>query len=130
MGIDALGQADIIGAVSEIVPSGDPSSRSFVVKARLPITRGIRSGMFGRARFAGDEQDILTVARSALISRGQLTGVMVVDPAKRARFRVINPGRQYEDRVEVLSGVDSGERVVIERPDQIQDGSPVSVGVR
>ena len=124
---DALGQGDLVGVVSEIVPSGDPSSRSFLVKIRVPMSPGLRSGMFGRARFAGEQQESLTVPETAVISRGQLTGVMVVDEANRARFRLVKPGRRYGDRIEILSGLEAGERVVLEGPDRIQDGSPVSV---
>jgi len=127
VGIDALRQADAVGIVSEIVPSGDPSSRSFLVKIRVPMSPGLRSGMFGRARFAGEQQECLTVPETAVISRGQLTGVMVVDEANRARFRLVKPGRRYGDRIEILSGLEAGERVVLEGPDRIQDGSPVSV---
>ncbi len=127
VGIDALRQGDMAGTVSEIVPSGDPSSRSFLVKARLPMMPGLRSGMFGRARFPGDQEEALTVPRSAVISRGQLTGVMIVDRSNSARFRVVQPGKKYEDRVEILSGLDSGESIVLEGPDRIPDGSPVVV---
>ncbi len=125
--IDALGQRELAGIVSEIVPSGDPSSRSFLVKVRIPTTPSLRSGMFGRARFAGEQQESLTVPETAVISRGQLTGVLVVDEANRARFRLVKPGKRYEGRVEILSGLEAGERVVLEGLDRIQDGSPVSV---
>jgi multidrug efflux pump subunit AcrA (membrane-fusion protein) len=125
--IDALGQHDLAGTVSEIVPSGDPSSRSFLVKIRVPMGPGLRSGMFGRARFAGEQQESLTVPASAVISRGQLTGVMIADEANRARFRLVKPGKRYADRVEILSGVEAGERVILDSLDRIQDGSAVSV---
>ncbi len=125
--IDALGGSDVAGIVSEIVPSGDPSSRSFLVKVRLPMSPGIRSGMFGRARFAGEQQETLTVPESAVISRGQLTGVIVADQANRARFRLVKPGKRYADRVEILSGLELGERIVLDGLDRIQDGTPVSV---
>ncbi|MFB3905822.1 MAG: efflux RND transporter periplasmic adaptor subunit [Acidobacteriota bacterium] len=125
--VDALGRQELAGIVSEIVPSGDPSSRSFLVKIRLPRTPGLRSGMFGRARFAGSSQEVLAVPESALVRRGQLTGVIVLDEAGRARFRLVKPGKRYGDRVEILSGLEPGERVVLEGLDRIPDGSRVSV---
>jgi len=125
--IDALNHGEMVGTVSEIVPSGDPSSRSFLVKIRLPMTAGLRSGMFGRARFAGDQQQTLTVPASALIARGQLSGVMVLGHENKARFRLVKAGKRYADRVEILSGLEGGERVVLEGLDRIRDGSLVSV---
>jgi len=125
--IDALREGELVGTVGEMVPSGDPSSRSFLVKVRLPMSAGIRSGMFGRARFAGDEQEAITVPESALVSRGQLSGVIVVDQANRARFRLIKPGKRYADRVEILSGVEAGDRVVVEAADRVEDGRLVSM---
>jgi len=127
VGIDALGPGEVKGVVAEIVPSGDPSSRSFLVKVRLPMSAGLRSGMFGRARFAGEQHEILTLPESAVISRGQLSGLMTVDQSNKARFRLVKAGKRYQDRVEILSGLQAGERVVVEGLDRIQDGSLVSM---
>jgi multidrug efflux pump subunit AcrA (membrane-fusion protein) len=125
--IDALGDRDMAGVVSEIVPSGDPSSHSFLVKIRIPMTPGLRSGMFGRAQFPGEKEESLTIPETAIILRGQLSGVMVVDETNRARFRLVKAGKRYADRVEILSGLDAGERVALDGLDQLQDGSSVSL---
>jgi multidrug efflux pump subunit AcrA (membrane-fusion protein) len=123
--IDALGGSEIAGQVAEIVPGGDPGSRSFVVKVRLPGTEGIRSGMFGRARFGADQKQALTVPASALFERGQLVAVYVVDEKDTARLRLVKTGKRHADRVEILSGLRPGERIVVEHPERLQDGTPV-----
>jgi len=124
--IDAVRSEETTGTVSEIVPSGDPSSRSFVVKVRVSNTPGLRSGMFGRARFAGGQQDSISIPQSAIVQRGQLTGVVLVDAANTARFRLIKTGKRYSDRVAVLSGLEPGESIVIENPEQLGEGRLVS----
>jgi RND family efflux transporter MFP subunit len=120
--IDALGGDEIGGTVSEIVPAADPASRSFLVKLQLPATPRLRSGMFGRAAFQTGAAEVMTVPRSGLVERGQLVGVFVLDSSNRASFRLIKPGRTFGDRIEVLSGLNGGERVAAERTDGLQEG--------
>jgi multidrug efflux system membrane fusion protein len=124
--IDALAGRELIGSVEEIVPVTDPSSRSFLVKLKLPQIDGLRSGTFGRASFASGQKELLSVASKAVFQRGQLVGVMVVGESNTARLRLIKTGKRYADRIEVLSGLTPGERVISEAPEQIQDGATVT----
>ena len=123
--IDALAGKELVGVVAEIAPAGDPSSRSFTVKLKLPVADGLRSGMFGRARFAAGQTERLSVPTNAVFERGQLVGVMVVDQSNKARFRLVKTGKRYADRVEILSGLAPGERIITETPSQVQDGTAV-----
>jgi membrane fusion protein, multidrug efflux system len=50
--LDSLGNQTITGKVVQIVPMADPASRTFTVKIDLPSNPQIRSGLFGRGRFA------------------------------------------------------------------------------
>ena len=88
----AAGDGWIDGRVVEIARV-DPASHSFLVKIDLPASAALRSGLFGRARFPGPTRRALTVPTAALIRRGQLTFVYVVDGEKRARLRPISTGR-------------------------------------
>jgi multidrug efflux system membrane fusion protein len=54
------------------------------------------------------------VPASALLRRGELTGVYVLDVAGQARLRQVRAGPMEGDRVEILSGVGEGDRVVID----------------
>jgi len=125
--VDALQGENMTGVVNEIVPSGDPASHSFMVKLRLPANPGLRSGMFGRARFADGRQEKISIPSNAIVQRGQLTGVMIVDDSDKARFRLVKTGKRYADRVEVLSGLEPGQRVVTQGVQQLADGSLVRV---
>ncbi len=119
--IDALGR-EFEGKVGEIVPAADSSSRSFTVKIDLPAEPGLRSGLYGRAAFSTYERQVLTVPASALIEKGQLVGVFVVDSERRARFRLVKTGGQLGDRVEVLSGLKAGDEVVIDPGYEVREG--------
>lgn len=110
--IDALGDQPISGKVEQIVPAADPSSRSFTVKVTLPSNPQIRSGLFGRAQFPRGQRQSILVPQAALVHRGQLDAVYVVDKDQIASLRYITLGKPSTKDVEVLSGLDSGERVV------------------
>ncbi|MDE3155691.1 MAG: efflux RND transporter periplasmic adaptor subunit [Acidobacteriota bacterium] len=111
--------------VAEMARTLDPGGHTFLVKLDLPMQPGLRSGMFGRARFPGETRRALTIPAASLLQRGQLTAVFVVDKEGVARFRPVTTGETSGGRVEVLAGVDPGETVVVGPPPDLQDGSPV-----
>jgi len=129
--IDALGQKPMPGQVSEIVPELDPSSRSYIIKIDLrnpDSPPNLRSGLFGKARFNTGTKQVLTVPVHSVLEQGQLTFVYVVDPAKIAHMRLIQTGKRYGDRVEILSGLSEGDQVVLEPLSAVKDGAAVEPG--
>jgi multidrug efflux pump subunit AcrA (membrane-fusion protein) len=124
--VDSLGRT-LSGTVVDIVPRADPASRSVVVKIRLPYTRGLHSGLYATAQLPDKGESVLSVPASALIYRGQLVGLYKVDESNHATFRLVKTGRHLGDRVEVLSGVSPGDRVVVEPSDSVRDGSPLEI---
>lgn len=89
-----------------------------------------------------DASGRLYVPRAALLERGGIPGVFVLQapapspppvagpdgaPLARARFRMVRPGRAVEGRVEVLSGLEAGERLVLGGLEEVLDGSPIVV---
>lgn len=125
--LDSLGRT-LEGRVAEIIPAADPSSRTVTVKLDLPADPGLRSGLFGRARFPAGERQALLVPIAALVERGQLIAVYVVDADDVARLRLVTAGTRHADRVEVLSGLAGGERVVVEGAPRVSDGARVAPG--
>jgi RND family efflux transporter MFP subunit len=123
--IDTLGDEEVSGTVSEIVPAADPANRSNSVKIDLPARPALHSGSFGRARFPSGQKQAITIPQRAITERGQLVSVFVVDLSGTARLRLIKTGKAYGDRVEVLTGLSDGERIVVDRVEAISDGSRV-----
>ncbi len=124
--IAALGM-QLEGKVSEIVPRADPASRTFTVKIALPEAPGLRSGLYATVSFPGADHPVLAIPLETLVRRGQLVGVYAVEDGRRARFRLVKTGREWNGRVEVLSGLEAGEQVILQPGSQLRDGSPVSV---
>lgn len=125
--LDAIGRT-LEGRVAEIIPAADPASRTVTVKLDLPVDPGLRSGLFGRARFPAGERQALLVPIAALVERGQLSAVYVVDDEGVAHLRLVTAGTRQADRVEILSGLEAGERVVVEGASRLTDGARVAAG--
>lgn len=127
--IPALGDT-LRGTVKTIVPSADRMSRSFTVKVMLPEDDPknslIRSGMFARVSIPVGEGGILLVPQTALVYRGQLTGFFLVDGKNTARFRLVRTGRQFGDKIEIISGLKTGTRYVTNPPAELRDGTKIA----
>jgi len=107
-----LGSAQLIGKVVQIVPVADPSSRSFLVKIGLPADARLRSGLFGRAEFSRGQRKSLLIPRESVVERGQLQGVYVLGANQIAELRYITLGNPTGQQVEVLSGLQDGDKLV------------------
>jgi RND family efflux transporter MFP subunit len=115
--IDSL-NASVAGRVNEVVPVADASTRSFLVKIDLPADKSLRSGLFGRAEFPRGERPSLLIPRTAVVDRGQLQGVFVLDQNKVASLRYVTLGKQSGSAIEVLAGLQSGEFLIV-KPGEI-----------
>ena len=113
--------------VTEIVPAIDPASRTFTVKADLPAGRA-RSGQSGKVRFAAGRGTVLAVPKRAITRAGGSDGVFTVGaPDNVARLSMITLGAEFDDRVEVLSGIEDGARVALSPIDKLSDGARVEI---
>jgi multidrug efflux pump subunit AcrA (membrane-fusion protein) len=118
------GTTSIESRVIEVSRAVDADARAFLVKIALPDAPGIRSGEFGKARFAGMPRRALTIPASAIVRRGQLTSVFVVDNGV-ARVRLVTVSGS-----EVLAGLTESEVVILSPPLGVTDGCRVNVGGR
>jgi RND family efflux transporter MFP subunit len=117
----------IDGRVSEIVPAVDAASRAYIVKIDLPAIPSLRSGVFGRAAFQFGSRPLLAIPAGAVTERGQLQSVLVADNGV-AQTRLITTGQKINDRIEVLSGLSAGEKVIFPLLAQgLSDGTRVEV---
>jgi multidrug efflux pump subunit AcrA (membrane-fusion protein) len=114
----------VAGAVDEVSRAVDADARAFLVKIALPDVPGLRSGQFGKARFRGEPRRALTIPSPAIVHRGQLTSVFVVENG-RARVRLVNVRES-----EVMAGLAESELVILSPPAGLTDGRRVRVGGR
>jgi RND family efflux transporter MFP subunit len=120
------GAAPIEGTVVEVAPVADAASRTFLVKLDLPVAEGTRSGQFGRVWVRTGESKSIRVPTSAIVVRGQIECVLVIEN-QHAQLRIVRIGKRTDGEVTILSGLSSGERVVSEGAESLRDGQPVTL---
>lgn len=117
--------------VVELARGIDSGTRTVIVKLGLPADEGLTSGLFGRAHLPGANKQGLLIPADAVMRRGQLTTVFVIDGDK-ARLRLVTLGRPTTGdgraTLEAVSGLVEGEKVVVAPPTTLSDGQRVTVG--
>ncbi len=110
--VDAVSLATT-GKVREIVPQAQVASRSVLVKVSIPPEQTARlyAGMFGRLMLPVGSAKRIMVPRGIVIHVGQLDFVDVVDPHGMLERRFVRVGAHHGQRIEILSGLNPGEKV-------------------
>lgn len=110
--VESLGLR-VEGAVDEIVPFAEAGARTLLVKVRLPADPRLYAGLFARVAIPAGERVRLLIPESAVLREGQLEQVEMAGAAGAARLRVVTTGERLADgRIEVLSGLQAGERIL------------------
>lgn len=122
------GNATYDATIDQIFPSADPQSHQFEIKVVMENPSGdLKAGMFARVLIEKSRQETIRIPREAIFQRGQLEGVYVVSEDNRARLRWIRTGRSFGSDVEVIAGLDAGERVIVNYEGNLKDGQRVEV---
>ncbi len=128
--VDAVNQT-LNATIQQIVPAADPNSRSFLIKIPVNGSGKLISGMFGRIALSKGMQNGISIPSSALIQRGQLQGVYVVEinatKQSIAVLRGVKTGKTQNGQVEITSGLMTGDRVITSDISQLSDGVVVEV---
>ena len=115
------------GVVAEVARAVGADQRAFTVKVSLPSTVTARTGSFARVVFRGAPRQALLVPAHAIQRHGQVLSVYVVQDGV-ARLRLIRVGTSSSEGVEVLTGLEAGESVVVSPLVGLADGASVKVG--
>jgi multidrug efflux pump subunit AcrA (membrane-fusion protein) len=126
--LDAMTDKSLEGKVAEIEAGADPTSHTLNARIDLPHEVKVESGVFGRAFFAHGEKKALVVPQEVVVARGQLRGIYAVDGSGLVHWRVVTLGQSANGLVEVLSGVASGDVVVLNPGAQELDGKKAAQG--
>lgn len=105
----------IQGRIARFTGKLDPATRTMETEVDLPNRdSAIKAGMFGYATLVLEQrEDVLTVPVQALASREAPVKVLVVGTDQRLLEREVRLGLETPERVEVVSGLEEGERVVL-----------------
>jgi membrane fusion protein, multidrug efflux system len=117
------------GTVSTIFPTVNPATRTFTVEIKLPNPEEqLRPGMSARIQLPLDTIASIAVPKAAILRMAGTNErmVFVVDGGIAYR-RVIETGTEWDEIVEVISGLNEGEQIVISGQGRLQDGIEVQV---
>jgi hypothetical protein len=95
-----------------VIPLADARTHTTRVRLDLPATEGVLPGQFARAHFVTGTVRALAVPAAALLRRGEVTAVYVIDEKGRPQLRQVRTGEVVGDgQVEILAGLAGGERI-------------------
>lgn len=113
--------------LAELSSAADASARSVLAKLTVPAGVPVRSGQFVRVQVPGTPVRVLHVPAAALAPLGQMERVFVAGEGNRAVLRLVKSGARAGDRLEILSGLDAGERVVVNPPAGLREGQALEI---
>jgi len=111
----------------------DPATRTLLAEVQVSNETGVLlPGMYSEVDFTTSRAEPpLLIRADALVVRSDGSYVAAVDDNSVVHFKKIQVGRDYGDQIEVLGGVQKGERVIISPGDVVRENAkvrPVLVG--
>jgi len=121
----------VSGKVVEVSTSAKNTGGQYLVKVVLDKTNiNVMSGMYVTVQFPSTDKTIyqtVLVPKNAIIERGQLSGIYTVSQNNTAMLRWLRLGRDYGDKVEVLSGLSVDEQFIVGAQGKLYNGARISL---
>ncbi|NET01662.1 MAG: efflux RND transporter periplasmic adaptor subunit [Sphaerospermopsis sp. SIO1G1] len=139
--LDAFPNETIIGRVSRISPTADPRARLIPVEVVIPNSEGkIASGLLARVNFTTQNAPRVVIPETAINSKKspktsaqiQSSKIFIVqeqDGKTTVKQRAVTLGKKADDQVEILSGLQPGERYVVRSSKSLKDGETVKLSI-
>ncbi len=116
------------GNVTAIDSRVDPVSRTIMIRSEIPNAEGkLRAGMFLTVTLLKQDIDALMIPEQALVPERSTQSVLVVGPGNIIEQRLVKTGRRRPGEVEILDGLEAGERIVVEGTQIARNGQPVTI---
>jgi len=125
--VDTFGDQQFTGTIKRINPSLDEKNRSLIAEAEVRNDKSLlKPGMFARAQVVSESRATsLMVPEKAIASLAGVNKVFVLENGNAVE-RLVKLGGKDGALVEVLDGVQSGDRVITTNVDKLHDGMKVS----
>src|SRR5579862_1085600 len=117
-----------VASIARTAESIDTNTRTLLTEVDVPNKDGrLLPGSFGEVHFAvGSNVNKVTVPVNTMLFRAQGAQVAVVGPDNKVQLRPISIGRDYGTTLEILGGVSTTDRIVINPSDSLEEGQPVN----
>jgi HlyD family secretion protein len=126
---DSDSQLNLTGTVREIEPMVDEESRQAIVKVDLPAGANLKPGMFLRAAIVTSAATGLTAPTEAILPQTDGSAIAyVVQPDNTVKAQTVETGKILPSgRVEIKTGLQSGDRIVLKGAAYLKDGDRISI---
>ncbi len=132
---DADSRINVSGRVREILPTIDPQTREATVEIDLPANDLLRPGMFLQAEITTNTVEGLTVPARSIVPQADGTARVFRLNADNTVTAITvevgeivgNSENLSESRIEILNGLNSGDRIVVEGAGYLKDGDLVAI---
>jgi membrane fusion protein (multidrug efflux system) len=125
--LDAYENQSYEAVVSKIYPGLVIDSRSRLVEAKLKNAPDLLPGMFARIAAEFDSTESVVIPDGTILSTVRGERIVYVIKDQRVKSRVIKTGVEKDNRVQILSGLEAGEMVVLEGNRMVKDGMKVKI---
>jgi len=115
------------GTIARTANSLDPTSRTLLVEVQVPNPDGaLMPGMYAQVDFSNSRANApLLIPAEALMVRSDGTQIAVAGPDSLVHLQKIVIGRDYGDRLEVMQGLQVGDRIIANPDDNAREGVKV-----
>jgi len=116
------------GTVTRTANALDPATRTLLTEVQVSNPDGaLMPGMYAEVDLTTPRKDPpLLIPGDTLVVRSDGPQVAVVSPDRSVHYQRIELGRDFGDRIEVVSGLQLGQQVVVNPGDSVQEGSKVN----
>jgi membrane fusion protein (multidrug efflux system) len=124
--LDAYPQQNFNGQISRLYPYLDDRARTRTIEIAIDAAIDLLPGMFGRIRLTIDSiPNTLTIPVNALLVTPQGSSVVFIVRDGKAVQRKVTVGIEDQARLQVLSGVDPGDQIIVSGHENLKDGAEI-----
>jgi multidrug efflux system membrane fusion protein len=117
------------GKIARTADVIDPATRTLYTEVDVPNPDGrLMPGSYAQVHFAVPVQTVrMSVPVNALLFRGEGPRIAVVGPDNKVHLKAITIGRDFGTKIEILSGLEPSDQMVVNPADSLQEGQPVNI---
>ena len=129
--LDAFGERNFSGRITRIFPLSQGTARRIPVEIALPNGDGlIKGGLLARVRFNNNSAPQVIVPETAIVGQGESSAIFVLSESNsQVEKRPVRLGQALDGQVEIITGLEPGERFVVNSSKPLQNGEKVRVSI-
>ena len=129
--LDAFGERNFSGRINRIFPLSQGTARRIPVEITLPNGDGlIKGGLLARVRLNNNSAPQVIVPETAIVSQGESAAIFVLSESNsQVEKRPVRLGQALDGQVEIITGLEPGERFVVNSSKPLQNGEKVRVSI-